>query len=53
MGLAYEEMGELEKAIPLMQVYVDYLREIGHPDAEERAAKVEGLREALSPGKET
>jgi len=27
-----------------MQVRVDYLREIGHPDAEKDAARVERLR---------
>ena len=30
-----------------MQLYVDYLREINHPDAEKRAAMVESLRANL------
>ena len=33
-----------------MQVYVDYLRDLGHPDAEKDAAKVEELRKKLEGG---
>jgi hypothetical protein len=31
-----------------MQVRVDYLRELGHPDAEEDAARVAGLRARIA-----
>ena len=44
LGLALEKLGELGRAAALMQVRVDYLREIGHPEAEEAAAEVEALR---------
>jgi tetratricopeptide (TPR) repeat protein len=44
LGLALEKLGELGQAAAMMQVRVDYLREIGHPDAEKCAARVEALR---------
>jgi tetratricopeptide (TPR) repeat protein len=44
LGLALEKEGDLARAAELMQVYVDYQREIGHPDAEKRAAYVAQLR---------
>ena len=47
MGLRYEALGELQRAIDLMQVYVDFEREIGHPDAEKDAAQVKALRAKL------
>jgi len=31
-----------------MQVYVDFLSELGHPDAETRAAELEQLRQRLA-----
>ena len=34
----------IKQGLALMQVYVDYLRELGHPDVEKRAAQVEKLR---------
>lgn len=34
----------------MMQVRVDYLREIGHPDAEKRVAEVEALRGRMGAG---
>jgi hypothetical protein len=37
-------MGELEKAIKVMQICVDYEKEIGHPDADKDTSYVEGLR---------
>jgi tetratricopeptide (TPR) repeat protein len=40
LGLAYEEQGNLARAAAALQARVDYEREIGHPDAEEHAAKV-------------
>jgi len=44
LGLAYEKLGEHAKAAGLMQGWVDYEREIGHPDAEEDAQVVEEVR---------
>jgi len=35
------------RAVELMQVRVDYLREIGHPDAERVAERVAGLRKKI------
>jgi tetratricopeptide (TPR) repeat protein len=51
LGLALEEQGDLDLAAGLMQVRVDYLREINHPDAEERAAEVEALRARIAAQK--
>jgi hypothetical protein len=55
MGLLCEETGELKRATELMQVCVDFEREIGDPDAEKRAARVDALRRKLgdeqAPGK--
>jgi tetratricopeptide (TPR) repeat protein len=42
------EQGDLARAVELMQVYVDFLREIGHPDAEKRAVRLEELRRRLA-----
>ena len=47
LGLRYEALGGLEKAIALMQVCVDFDRAIGHPDAEKRAAYVGKVRTRL------
>ncbi len=47
LGLAIEEEN-LARAADLMQAYVDYLREIGHPDAEKRAARVAALRARIA-----
>jgi hypothetical protein len=44
MGLLHEQQGDLSRAAELMQVYVDYLREIGHTDAEKRAEQLAGVR---------
>jgi hypothetical protein len=33
-----------------MQVYVDYLRELGHPDAEKRATRLEQMRAQIAGG---
>jgi len=43
LGLLYEE-SDPARAAELMQVCVDYEREIGHPDAEEDAERVAALR---------
>ncbi len=48
LGLAYEKQGDLKKAIAAMQIYVDYERDIGHPDAEQDAALIEQLRARLN-----
>ena len=47
MGVEYEKAGDLAHAIELMQVCVDYERELGHPDAEKSAAHVAALRARL------
>ena len=47
LGLLHAQQGNLPAAIPAMQLYVDYLRELNHPDAEKRAAEVESLRANL------
>jgi tetratricopeptide (TPR) repeat protein len=47
LGLAYETLGDLARATELMQVWVEFEHEIGHPDAEQRAAEVEALRARL------
>ncbi len=48
LGLAYEKEGDLVRAAALMQVSVDYEREIGHPDAEGDVAQVEELRARMT-----
>lgn len=50
LGLALEKLGELDRAAAMMQVCVDYLREIGHPDTEKAAAYVEALRARIGAG---
>jgi len=47
LGLAHEKEGDLDLAAKVIQVCVDYEREIGHPDAENDAAQLEGLRAKL------
>lgn len=47
LGLAYEELHELTLAAEMMQVLVDYEREICHPNAEKHAARVEAIRDQL------
>jgi len=47
LGLLLEQQGELTRAIELMQVQVDFLRAIGHPDAEEADAYVQEIRQRL------
>jgi len=43
LGLLYED-AEPARAAELMQIRVDYEREVGHPDAEAHAARVEEIR---------
>jgi tetratricopeptide (TPR) repeat protein len=48
LGLLLAEEGEVARAVELMQVKVNYEREIGHADAEKHAAEVDELRKRLS-----
>jgi tetratricopeptide (TPR) repeat protein len=48
LGLAIKKEGDLARAADLMQVCVDYEREIGHPDAEKDAAYVAALRARIA-----
>jgi tetratricopeptide (TPR) repeat protein len=50
LGEVYETLGELDRAVELMQVCVDFERELGHPDAEKDAAYVEAIRARLVGG---
>lgn len=43
LGLSYADSDPV-RAAELMQVFVDYGHEIGHPDAEADAARVEEIR---------
>ena len=47
LGLRYQEAGDLRRAVDLMQLMVDFEREIGHADAEKDAAFVQTLRTRL------
>ena len=44
LGDELAKQGDLARAAALMQVYVDFLRELGHPDAEKYAATLEEVR---------
>jgi hypothetical protein len=48
LGLALEKAGDLARAADLMQVCVDFEREIGHADAEKDAAQLDQLRQQLA-----
>jgi tetratricopeptide (TPR) repeat protein len=50
LGRVLEKQGNLTRAAELMQVNVDFLREIGHLDAEKRAALLAELRQRLAGG---
>lgn len=43
LGLQLEVQGDLLRAVELMRVRVDFLRDIGHPDTEKAAARVNGI----------
>jgi tetratricopeptide (TPR) repeat protein len=47
LGLAYEKAGDLRCATEMMQICVDYEREIGHPDAEKHAVRLDTNRARL------
>ena len=44
-GLMMEDSGEYARAAELMQITIDYLRSTGRPVAEEKAAKLEEVKE--------
>ncbi len=48
LGRLLAQQGEGTRAIELIQVLVDFEREIGHADAEKHAAVVEALRQRLA-----
>jgi tetratricopeptide (TPR) repeat protein len=48
LGLLLAEQGDLERAAALMQICVDFEREVNHPDAEKDAAQLEEVRRRLS-----
>jgi tetratricopeptide (TPR) repeat protein len=48
LGALLAEEGDVARAVELMQVMVDYERQIGHTNAEEHAATLEELRERLA-----
>jgi tetratricopeptide (TPR) repeat protein len=50
LGRLLEQQGDLERAVASMQVYVAFLQEIGHPDAEQHAAYLEEVRGRLAAG---
>ena len=50
LGLALEQQGQLAQAAAAMQICVDYEREIGHPDAEQDAARLEEVRRRIVGG---
>lgn len=43
LGLLLEAQEDLRRAAELMEVRVDFLRTIGHPDAVKAAAKIKGF----------
>jgi len=47
LGLEYEKADDFQRAADLMQVCVDFEREIGHPDAEKDADSIESIRAKL------
>ncbi len=50
LGLALEMESQFAQAVVAMQVCVDFERNIGHPDAEADAARLEQLRQRLAGG---
>jgi hypothetical protein len=48
LGLTLEKEGDLARAVELLQVSVDFQREIGHPDAEKDTTWLEQLRQRLA-----
>ena len=50
LGLGLEKQGDLTRAAELMQVYVDFFGDIGHPDTEKHTTYLEQLRQRLADG---
>ena len=50
LGDELAKQGDLARAAELMQVRVDFLTEIGHRDAEKRAARLAEVRQQLAGG---
>jgi tetratricopeptide (TPR) repeat protein/MinD-like ATPase involved in chromosome partitioning or flagellar assembly len=50
LGLVLEKHGDLQRAVPLMQAHVTYLRDLAHPDAEQRAARLAATQARLVAG---
>jgi hypothetical protein len=48
MGEIYEAQGDLARAEPLMQMYVDFLQQISHIDAANKAAYLEEVKRKLA-----
>jgi len=48
LGLTFLQQGDVVSGIALMQVYVDFAEDIGHPDAAQYAAEVAEIRQWLS-----
>lgn len=48
LGNELGKQGNIIRAIPLMQVAVNFERELGHPNADTHAAIVEDLRKRLN-----
>jgi hypothetical protein len=53
LGAELVKLGNLARAAELMQIYVDYLREIDHPDAEKRTISLDYLRQRLAASQDT
>ncbi len=47
LGLVYEEVGDLKRAADLMQITVDFERQMGHRDAEKYADYLKNVRARL------
>ncbi len=47
LGLEYEKAGDIEQASDIMQLCIDFEREIGHPNAESDVRYLENLRARL------
>lgn len=47
LGLIYEKSGDLDSAVSAMGEHVAYIGSVGHADAEQKAARVEELRQRL------
>lgn len=48
LGLLYEKQSDLARAMPLMQVWMDFLQQIGHPDVEQDAARLAAVKQKLA-----